>query len=121
MTWGGRGRLAAESIPLASWASMADGMPACWHAGMLAAAAAAHAAAAPAAAHAAAPAAAHAEHAALSAPRCARCAAQDKGFAFVEFRSVEEASNCMALDGLAYNEFNLKVRFGGGGGAGLRG
>lgn len=39
---------------------------------------------------------------------------QDKGYAFVEFRSVEEASNAMALDGVKFRDAYLKV--GGGGG-----
>lgn len=33
---------------------------------------------------------------------------QEKKFAFVEFRTVEEASNCMALDGIVY-EVSLSV------------
>jgi hypothetical protein len=37
-------------------------------------------------------------------------AAQEKNFAFLEFRSVEEASNCMAFDGIAFRECYLKVR-----------
>ncbi|KAK9830796.1 hypothetical protein WJX74_007599 [Apatococcus lobatus] len=36
--------------------------------------------------------------------------AQDKNYAFVEFRSVEEASNCMAFDGVAFKEGFLKIR-----------
>lgn len=35
---------------------------------------------------------------------------QDKNYAFVEFRSVEEASNCMAFDGLAFKDGYLRVR-----------
>lgn len=35
---------------------------------------------------------------------------QDKSYAFVEFRSVEEASNCMALDGVRFRDTFLKVR-----------
>lgn len=34
---------------------------------------------------------------------------QDKNYAFVEFRSVEEASNCMAFDGLAFKDGFLRV------------
>jgi hypothetical protein len=34
---------------------------------------------------------------------------QDKSYAFVEFRSVEEASNCMALDGVRFMDTFLKV------------
>lgn len=34
---------------------------------------------------------------------------QDKGYAFVEFRSVEEASNAMALDGVKFRDAYLKV------------
>ncbi|KAL4853943.1 Splicing factor U2af large subunit A [Chlorella vulgaris] len=36
--------------------------------------------------------------------------AQEKGYAFVEFRSVEEASNAMALDGVKFRDAYLKVR-----------
>lgn len=35
---------------------------------------------------------------------------QDKGYAFVEFRSVEEASNAMALDGVKFRDAYLKIR-----------
>ncbi|PRW45747.1 chorismate lyase isoform B [Chlorella sorokiniana] len=35
---------------------------------------------------------------------------QDKGYAFVEFRSVEEASNAMALDGVKFRDAFLKIR-----------
>lgn len=35
---------------------------------------------------------------------------QDRGFAFAEFRSVEEASNAMALDGLSMSGQVLKIR-----------
>lgn len=35
---------------------------------------------------------------------------QDKGYAFVEFRSVEEASNAMALDGVKFHDAYLKIR-----------
>lgn len=35
---------------------------------------------------------------------------QDKSYAFVEFRTVEEASNCMAFDGVRYKDTFLKVR-----------
>jgi hypothetical protein len=40
-----------------------------------------------------------------------RCVAglQDKNYAFLEFRSVEEASNCMAFDGVVFNNTYLKV------------
>ena len=41
---------------------------------------------------------------------------QDKSYAFVEFRSVEEASNAMALDGVLFRENYIKV-----GGWGQRG
>lgn len=34
----------------------------------------------------------------------------DKGFAFVEFRSVEETSNAMAFDGVAFKDSYLKIR-----------
>jgi splicing factor U2AF 65 kDa subunit len=34
---------------------------------------------------------------------------QEKNFAFLEFRSVEEASNCMAFDGIAFRDCYLKV------------
>jgi len=34
----------------------------------------------------------------------------EKNFAFLEFRSVEEASNCMAFDGIAFRECYLKIR-----------
>lgn len=44
---------------------------------------------------------------------------QDKGYAFVEFRSVEEASNAMALDGVKFRDAYLKVmRWVGWGGGG---
>ena len=36
----------------------------------------------------------------------------DKSYAFLEFRSVEEASNCMAFDGVAYKDSYLRVRSG---------
>lgn len=35
---------------------------------------------------------------------------QDKSYAFVEFRSVEEASNAMALDGVLFRENYVKIR-----------
>jgi len=35
---------------------------------------------------------------------------QDKAYAFLEFRSIEEASNCMALDGVKFQGNYLKVR-----------
>lgn len=40
-----------------------------------------------------------------------RCIAglQDKNYAFLEFRSVEEASNCMAFDGVVFNNTYLRV------------
>jgi hypothetical protein len=41
--------------------------------------------------------------------------AQEKGYAFVEFRSVEEASNAMALDGVKFRDACLKVSLGWGG------
>ena len=34
---------------------------------------------------------------------------QDKNYAFLEFRSVEEASNCMALDGVMFDNVYLRV------------
>jgi hypothetical protein len=34
----------------------------------------------------------------------------DKGYAFLEMRTVEEASNAMALDGIQFKDTNLKVR-----------
>lgn len=34
----------------------------------------------------------------------------DRVYAFVDFKSVEEASNAMALDGLVYSEAPLKIR-----------
>ena len=34
---------------------------------------------------------------------------QDKNYAFLEFRSVEEASNCMAFDGVVFNNTYLRV------------
>ena len=37
----------------------------------------------------------------------------DKGYAFLEMRSVEEASNAMALDGIQFKDTNLKVSAGG--------
>ncbi len=33
----------------------------------------------------------------------------DKSYAFLEFRSVEEASNCMAFDGVAFRDSYLRV------------
>lgn len=38
-----------------------------------------------------------------------RCCLQEKNFAFLEFRSVEESSNCMAFDGIAFRDCYLKV------------
>ena len=40
-----------------------------------------------------------------------RCGAslQDKNYAFLEFRSAEEASNCMAFDGVVFNHTYLRV------------
>lgn len=35
---------------------------------------------------------------------------QEKNYAFVEFRSVEETSNAMALDGVAFKDTYLKIR-----------
>lgn len=35
---------------------------------------------------------------------------QDKSYAFIEFRSIEEASNCMAFDGVKFAEGFLKIR-----------
>ena len=34
---------------------------------------------------------------------------QEKSYAFVEFRSIEETSNALAFDGVAYKESYLKV------------
>jgi hypothetical protein len=34
----------------------------------------------------------------------------EKSYAFLEFRSVEEASNCMAFDGVAFKDSYLRVR-----------
>lgn len=34
----------------------------------------------------------------------------EKNFAFLEFRSVEESSNCMAFDGIAFRDCYLKIR-----------
>ncbi|DBB00532.1 TPA: hypothetical protein ACH3X3_002231 [Trebouxia sp. C0006] len=34
----------------------------------------------------------------------------DKNYAFLEFRSVEEASNCMAFDGMVFNNTYLRIR-----------
>ncbi|KAL0033630.1 hypothetical protein WJX79_008751 [Trebouxia sp. C0005] len=34
----------------------------------------------------------------------------DKNYAFLEFRSVEEASNCMAFDGVVFNNTYLRIR-----------
>lgn len=48
------------------------------------------------------------------------CVPQEKNYAFVEFRSVEETSNAMAFDGVAFHDTFLKVWGGasaGGGGA----
>lgn len=36
---------------------------------------------------------------------------QDKNYGFAEFRSVEEASNAMALDGVACRDMYLKIRW----------
>lgn len=36
-------------------------------------------------------------------------ALQDKNYAFAEFRSVEEAANATAFDGVAYKDTYLKV------------
>lgn len=41
-------------------------------------------------------------------PRCV-AVLQDKNYAFLEFRSVEEASNCMAFDGVVFNNTYLRV------------
>eukprot|EP00798_Chlamydomonas_sp_ICE-L_P031080 gene31080-6206_t len=35
---------------------------------------------------------------------------QDKGFAFIEFRSAEEATNALCLDGLSYKDATLKLK-----------
>ena len=35
---------------------------------------------------------------------------QGKNYAFLEFRSVEEASNCMAFDGVVFNNASLRVQ-----------
>jgi hypothetical protein len=37
-------------------------------------------------------------------------ALQEKSYAFLEFRSIEEASNCMSFDGVTYKESCLKVQ-----------
>jgi splicing factor U2AF subunit len=34
----------------------------------------------------------------------------DKGYAFLELRTAEEASNAMAFDGVKFRDTNLKVR-----------
>ena len=34
----------------------------------------------------------------------------DKNYAFLEFRSVEEATNCMAFDGAGFKDSYLRVR-----------
>ena len=34
----------------------------------------------------------------------------DKSYAFLEFRSVEEATNCMAFDGAGFKDSYLRVR-----------
>ena len=34
----------------------------------------------------------------------------EKNYAFLEFRTVEESSNCMALDGAAFKDSHLRVR-----------
>lgn len=34
----------------------------------------------------------------------------EKNFAFMEFRTVEEASNCLALDGVLFSGCHLRVR-----------
>ena len=34
----------------------------------------------------------------------------DKSYAFLEFRSVEEATNCMAFDGAGFKDTYLRVR-----------
>ena len=36
--------------------------------------------------------------------------AQEKNYAFLEFRGVEEASNCMSFDGIAFRDSYLKVQ-----------
>jgi splicing factor U2AF subunit len=36
----------------------------------------------------------------------------DRSYAFLELRSIEEASNAMAFDGILFNDVNLKVEFG---------
>lgn len=36
-----------------------------------------------------------------------------QSYAFLEMRSVEEASNAMAFDGVVFKDTNLKVRGGG--------
>lgn len=35
----------------------------------------------------------------------------DKSYAFLEFRSVEEATNCMAFDGAGFKDSYLRVRY----------
>ena len=39
-----------------------------------------------------------------------QCLPQEKNYAFVELRSVEETSNAMAFDGIAFKDTYLKVR-----------
>lgn len=59
--------------------------------------------------------------AAQAAAHAAHGGAHDKSYAFVEFRSVEEASNAMALDGVNFRESYLKVCLGVGRGCGAGG
>lgn len=37
------------------------------------------------------------------------CPLQEKSFAFIELRSVEETSNALSLDGVAFKDGHLKV------------
>ena len=38
------------------------------------------------------------------------CCVKEKNYAFLEFRCIEEASNCMALDGVQFMDTFLKVK-----------
>lgn len=41
---------------------------------------------------------------------CCLSPPQQQSYAFLEMRSVEEASNAMAFDGVVFKDTNLKVR-----------
>lgn len=45
----------------------------------------------------------------MSPPTLPACPVQEMNYAFVEFRSVEEASNAMAFDGVAFKNTYLKA------------